>query len=298
MHCVPAVLAVALLLSASTPAVQAAAACPPGLTKEQCKICSFSSAPTKCYACIATAKASNEADMTALTCMVCGSLATPALQDFCSNCVKTSGYNAGCSTCAGGALFGLPKDTKPTAKGLASAGGCYSCYSKAAPELLNTPACVSCWAPTSSDPAACSSCVAGATGVPAAARASCFGCYLKDSADPAGCASCLKGAKTTAASQLCPLCAGGPSGKDAQKQCYTCMDGVKASLPGVRWLCHFTGTADGNKATAALTAAVPAYYKCLAAAGTLQEGQACRKCMDQIEKSGAKSGNACFAALA
>lgn len=158
---------------------------------------------------------------------------------------------------------------------------------------------MACWAPSSKDPAACTSCVAGNTGVPAAARASCFACYLSSIADTGSCNSCLKAAPTTAASQLCPLCAGGDTlaAKDDQKKCYSCMDKVKASLPGVKWLCHFTGGADSNKPVPALTAFLPRYFSCLAAAGTLEEGQACRKCMDQIEKQGAKSGDACFSAL-
>lgn len=76
------------------------------------------------------------------------------------------------------------------------------------------------------------------------------------------------------------------------------MSAVSDKLPGVRWLCHFTGSAKDNKPSKALTSAVPGYFRCLSAAGTLEEGQACRKCMDQIEKSGAKAGDACFAALA
>jgi hypothetical protein len=76
------------------------------------------------------------------------------------------------------------------------------------------------------------------------------------------------------------------------------MSSVKASLPGVRWLCHFTGTAEGNKPVAALTAAVPKYFKCLSGAGTLDAGQACRKCMDKLEAAGAAAGDQCFAALA
>lgn len=51
------------------------------------------------------------------------------------------------------------------------------------------------------------------------------------------------------------------------------MDRVAASLPGVKWLCHFTGTADGNKPSAALTAVTPRYHTCLAKAKTLEAGQ-------------------------
>jgi hypothetical protein len=133
--------------------------------------------------------------------------------------------------------------------------------------------------------------------VPAGARAACFSCHLKASADAAGCSACLKGAKSTGAAMLCPLCAGGagPAVQD-QSKCFSCMDAVSPALPGVKWLCHLTGTAEGNKPTPALTAAVPRYFKCLAAAKTLEGGQGCRKCMDSLEKD-AKAGDACFAAL-
>jgi hypothetical protein len=160
-----------------------------------------------------------------------------------------------------------------------------------------TPACVLCWTPGSSDPAACSSCVAGKTGVPASARAACFGCYQKSLADATSCGACLKAAATPANAQVCPLCGVPGASKADQGQCYSCMSAVGASLPGVRWLCHLTGTADANKPMPALTAAVPRYHKCLAAATSLEAGQGCRKCMDAIEKGGAKAGDACFAAL-
>jgi hypothetical protein len=129
-------LALAALAAAALPAPAAAQApCAPGLTPEQCKVCALSAAPAKCHACIAAAKPSSAAAMTALTCMVCGSLAGAAQQDTCSACVKTHGYNAGCSTCAGAALFGLAANAKPTAQGLATASGCFGCYAKASPEL-------------------------------------------------------------------------------------------------------------------------------------------------------------------
>ena len=44
-------------------------------------------------------------------------------------------YNAGCSVCGGAALYDIPANTKPTAKGLATAAGCYSCYAKAGKDL-------------------------------------------------------------------------------------------------------------------------------------------------------------------
>jgi len=165
-------------------------------------------------------------------------------------------------------------------------------HTNATPHQATT-ACTACYAPSSKDPATCASCVAGATGVPAAARSACFGCYLKTASDQATCGTCLAAAKTPNTAALCPLCAGG----GGQKQCYSCMDQVPAALPGVKWLCHFTGTTDGNKATPDLAAATPRYFKCLAAAKTLEGGQACRKCLDGIEKGGAKGGDACFAAL-
>jgi hypothetical protein len=153
-----------------------------------------------------------------------------------------------------------------------------------------------CFAPSSKDPAACAACVSGATGVATAARPACFGCYLKTATDGAACNTCLAGAKSANTAGLCPLCSGG-SGGASQKQCYSCMDRVQAGLPGVRWLCHMTGTVNENKGTPALNAAVPRYFNCLAAATTLEGGQGCRKCMDAIEKDGAKAGGACFAAL-
>jgi hypothetical protein len=123
-------------------------------------------------------------------------------------------------------------------------------------------------------------------------------CWVPSSKDPATCSKCLAAAKTNGAAMLCPLCAA-PAGPQLQDQtrCYSCMDAVSPALPGVRWLCHLTGTAQGNKPTPALTAAVPRYFKCLAAAKTLEGGQGCRKCMDSLERD-AKAGDACFAALA
>ena len=168
----------------------------------------------------------------------------------------------------------------------------------AAPQQA-TPACAACWGPAVKDPAACSSCVAGATGVPAAGRAGCFACHLKSQADPAGCAACLKSAGSPPDSLLCRLCPTDVApGKREQGQCYSCMASVKASLPAVRWLCHVTGTADKNAPTKELTAAIPAYFRCLAAAPSAEGGKSCRMCMDAIEKGGPKAGDACFAKLA
>jgi hypothetical protein len=67
--------------------------------------------------------------------MVCGSLASKDQRDMCTGCVKTQGFAAGCSACAGAALYGIPENSKPTAQGLATAGGCYSCYAKAGKDL-------------------------------------------------------------------------------------------------------------------------------------------------------------------
>ncbi|KAI8467412.1 MAG: hypothetical protein J3K34DRAFT_430578 [Monoraphidium minutum] len=292
--------AILLALAAAACALGGAAAapaCPSALSEAQCKTCGLAADPSKCFDCVKAAKPSKEPGMVAANCMVCGSLATAEQQNTCSACVKTHGFDAGCSGCAGAALFNLAANTKPSAKGLATAGSCYSCYAKAGKDLQATPACVACWAPSSADPAACTACVTGATGVPAASRGSCFGCYLKTQKDAASCAACLKTAGTAANAGICPLCAGDGS-KGEQGQCYTCSSKVKASLPGVRWLCHFTGTADGNKPKAALTSAVPAYHKCLAAAGTLEQGQGCRRCMDALEKGGGgakAAADACFA---
>lgn len=133
--------------------------------------------------------------------------------------------------------------------------------------------------------------------MPAAARGACYGAYLKTTADAAGAARCLGAAPSAAAAQLCPLCAG-QGGAAEQAACFKCMDAVKPSLPGVRFLCHVTGGADGKTPpTPALAAAAPRYYKCLAAAATLEAGQACRKAMDAIEKDGAAAGAALFAKL-
>jgi hypothetical protein len=151
--------------------------------------------------------------------------------------------------------------------------------------------------PTTKDPQTCSSCVAGATGLAPAARGACFGLYSAATADAAGAAACLKAAKAPAEAALCPLCtaASDPS-QAAQAACFACMGKVAPGLPGVRFLCHVTGTAEGNKPAPALAAAVPRYYACLAGAKTLEAGQACRRCMDGIEKDAA-SGAACFAKL-
>lgn len=73
--------------------------------------------------------------MTALTCMVCGSLSSSSQSDTCTACVKTYGYNSGCATCAGAALYGIANTSKPTDKGLAVAGGCFDCYAKSGPAL-------------------------------------------------------------------------------------------------------------------------------------------------------------------
>lgn len=286
------VLAVALAALAVGPATVAGQA-----AANAASPCTLSASPAKCLACVKTAKApkdAKDATLTALTCSVCSSLPAGEQQDTCTACVKTQGSVTGCSACAGAALY-LPDGAKPTAQGLATAGACYSCYAKAGKDIQSTPACALCYAPLSKDPAGCASCVAGATGIPAAARAGCFGCYLKSTADAAGCNACLKGAGTAPNAQVCPMCAKEGAAKAEQGTCYSCMGAVKASLPGVRWLCHFTGTVEGNKPTPSLTAAVPAYFKCLSSASTLEAGQGCRRCMDSIEK-GATAGP-CFAAL-
>jgi hypothetical protein len=128
-------LAIAALAAAALPAdAQAPAACPAALTPDQCKACARAAAPAKCHACVAAAKASNDGTTTALTCMVCASLPA-AEQELCSSCVKTHGYNVGCSTCAGAALFGIASGAKPSAQGLATAASCFGCYAKASPEL-------------------------------------------------------------------------------------------------------------------------------------------------------------------
>jgi hypothetical protein len=127
-----AALALALALAG---AAAAQPACPAGLSADQCKACALSANPAKCHACVSTAKASQEPGMVAATCLVCGSLPTAAQQDLCSSCVKTHGYSAGCSTCAGNALFGIAVNSKPTDKGMAAAAGCFDCYAKAGAEL-------------------------------------------------------------------------------------------------------------------------------------------------------------------
>ncbi|GBF98794.1 hypothetical protein Rsub_11376 [Raphidocelis subcapitata] len=291
-HRSSALATIALLALAAIAAPAAAQAAP---TAEQKEICARAASPAKCAACVASAKDPAAAPaMTALTCMVCGSLADAAAQDLCAACVKNHGYASGCSTCAGAALYGLADKAKPSDKGLATAGSCFACNAKA-PDMQGTPACSACWMPNTKDPKACSSCVAGATGVAPAARGACFGLYSKTTADAAGAAACLAAAKAPADAALCPLCAAA-GGKAEQAACFVCMDKVAPSLPGVKFLCHVTGAAADGKPSPALAAAAPAYHACLAAAKTLEAGQACRKCMDGIEKD-AKSGGACFAKL-
>jgi hypothetical protein len=292
--------------------------------------CDLSPSPTKCRTCAGRARTGRAAmlmtaplaikELAEPACGACGSLPTPALQEFCTACVADYGPDNGCAACVGKMNLALVAGEKPAADAVEQAARCLGCYNTVKPNLKVRPYARAAarvqsrsafdWAQTQS--AAASRPVIQQHGsltqllhpsqlpnphpphptpTPNQGTYACVPCWLGSAAkESAACSSCVAAAATEQQAGICTVC----NARDALatgKQCYECM--AQAPVWPAKALCGLT--AAPKQDAKAARAFLPEYFGCLAAAKTEEAAQLCAGCMGVADKAG--KARKCFVCL-